>query len=340
MEGFSTPDKRSNLVILEANPGYWDKSRAARVKRIVFDNSLSQKEAVELIKSGEGRVDLVTELSPLETLRVSESRYATVVKRRGGHASIFGRFNMRKPAGPWNDLRVREAANLAINRADLIRYAANGNGVTVSALLPGAWDPGLGPYSFDSRRARDLLREAGYPDGLAVSVITPPHLQPQATVASKMLGQAGFKPALQVLDATAYTQRTLLSHLDQPAEKQTWDIALAVSNDTVNFPLFDLYHWYAIDGPDDWVTEQPELRRLYDEVLRTVDPGKQETLIRQMERHTREQAYLLFLYRPIRLYAVNRAVEFVPYATSWARLADTSVSDQHWSLRKGNGRKQ
>jgi ABC-type transport system substrate-binding protein len=60
-------------VVLEANTNYWDKGRAAKVKRIVFDNTLSQKEAVELVKSREGRIDLVTELSPLETLRVAES---------------------------------------------------------------------------------------------------------------------------------------------------------------------------------------------------------------------------------------------------------------------------
>jgi len=339
VEGFSTPDKRSQVVVLEANTSYWDKSRGPRVRRIVFDNSVSQKEAVELVKSGESRVDLVTEVSPLETLRVAESRHATVVKRRGTHAAVFGRFNMRKPASPWNDLRVREAANLAINRADLVRYAANGNGVIVSALLPGAGDPGLGPYPFDSRRARDLLREAGHPGGLSITVIAPPDLQPQATVTSKMLEQAGFKPALQVLDATVYTQKTLLSHLDQPAERQTWDIALTLSNDVTNFPAFDIYHWFAIDGPDDWVTEQPELRRLYEQVLATVDPAKQDALIRQMERHTRDQAYVLFLYNPIRLYAVNRGVDFVAYAKAWTRLADTGVTDHHWSLRKGTGKK-
>ena len=52
---------------------YWDATRFPRVKRIVFDNTLSQKEALELLKTAEGRVDLVTELSPLETLRVAEA---------------------------------------------------------------------------------------------------------------------------------------------------------------------------------------------------------------------------------------------------------------------------
>ena len=83
MEGFSLPDKRSERVVLEANTAYWDTSRFPRLQRIVFDNTLEQKEAVELLKTTEGRVDLVSELRPLDTLRVAESPLAQVVKNRG-----------------------------------------------------------------------------------------------------------------------------------------------------------------------------------------------------------------------------------------------------------------
>jgi len=40
VEGFSTPSKRSERMVLEANPHYWDRTRLPRVKRIVFDLSL------------------------------------------------------------------------------------------------------------------------------------------------------------------------------------------------------------------------------------------------------------------------------------------------------------
>ena len=93
---------------------------------------------MELVRTTEGRVDLLTELSPLETLKVAESSFATVVKNRGSFGNVLGRFNMRKTAGPWNDVRLRQAVNLAINRADLIRYATNGNGVVIPGLIPAA----------------------------------------------------------------------------------------------------------------------------------------------------------------------------------------------------------
>src|SRR5262249_965247 len=94
--------------------------RFPRLQRIIFDNTLGQKEAVELAKSGEGRVDLVTGLSPLETLRVAESPFAAVVKNRGVLVTVFGQLNMRKTGGPWHDIRLDPAGNYAINREDLI----------------------------------------------------------------------------------------------------------------------------------------------------------------------------------------------------------------------------
>ena len=74
-------------------------------------------------------------------------------------------------------------------------------------------------------------------------------------------------------------------------------------------------------------------KRKYAQVLSTVDQQRQLALIRQMERHTRDQAYFLFLYNPIQLYAVNKAVTFVPYISA-LRFAQTTVSAQHWSVRK------
>jgi ABC-type transport system substrate-binding protein len=337
VEGFSLPDKRSDRVVLEANPEYWDKSRLPQLHRIIFDNTLAQHDAVELVKTGEGRVDLVSELSPLETLRVAESPFAKVVKNRDNLGLLFGRFNMLKTGSPWRDVRLRQAVNFAINRDDLIRYATKGNGVIVPALLAVntfGYDPALAPYAFDSVKARALLREAGYPEGLALTLIAPSALEVQATVVSKMLEQVGFTVERQMLAPTVYNQKTRLGELDQPADQQAWDIALTLYNDPVNFPAIEPYHVFALGGRSDWVLEAPELQRLYAQVLRTVDREHQEVLIRQMERHTHDQAYFLFLYNPIKLYAVNKAVEFVPYTNTILNLSETSVTEQHWSVRR------
>jgi peptide/nickel transport system substrate-binding protein len=251
---------------------------------------------------------------------------------------MFGQFNMRKMGSPWRDVRLRQAVNMALNREDLIQYAAKGNGVIVPGLLAVnafGYNPDLAPYAFDPLKARALLREAGYPEGLAVSLIADPSLEVQATVVGKMLEQIGFTVERQILEPAVYNQKTRLSDLDQPAEQQSWDIALTGWNDPVNFPPIHPYSVFALgDRLYDWVIEEPELQQLYAQVLRTVDREHQQALIRQMERHIHDRAYFLFLYHPIKLYAVNKAVDFVPYVSTTLNFAETSVTEQHWSIRK------
>ena len=86
-----------------------------------------------------------------------------------------------------------------------------------------------------------------------------------------MLEQVGLTVERQMLDPTVYNQKTRLSDLDQPAEQQAWDIALTSWLDVMNFPAIQPYHLFALDGPYDWVLEEPELHQLYAQVLRTVD---------------------------------------------------------------------
>jgi peptide/nickel transport system substrate-binding protein len=337
VEGFSAPEKRSARVVLEANLAYWNSARFPRLKRIIFDNTLGHKEAVELVKTGEGRIDLVTELSPLETLRVAQSPFGAVVKNRGVLMPVYGQFNMRKTGSPWHDIRLRQAINFAINREHLIQYASKGNGEIIPALVPRqgfGYDPTLVPYPFDPAKARQLLQEAGYPAGLPLTLIASEDLAIQATVVSKMLEQIGLRVTLELLDAVAYNRKTDLRYLDQPAERQPWDIALVSRGDRLNFPVFQLYHFYALEGTWDWLLEEPALRQLEAQVLGTVDQEHQQALIRQMERHTAEYAYFLFLYKPFQLYAVNKAVQFVPYVSGFLNLTETRVTEEHWSVRK------
>ncbi len=157
----------------------------------------------------------------------------------------------------------------------------------------------------------------------------------QATVVGKMLEQVGLTVDLRILDPVAFNQKTILGYLDQPPEQQTWDIAMLNYYDWGYFPAFSFYAEFVLGGGlSDWVSEEPELRQLYDRVMSTVDREQQQEVMRQMERHTSEQAYFLFLYSPIQLFAANNAVEFVPYMNTHLFFVETSVTDQHWSVRE------
>jgi hypothetical protein len=68
--------------------------------------------------------------------------------------------------------------------------------------------------------------------------------------------------------------------------------------------------------------------------LCTVDEERQQRVISQMERHSRDHASFLFLYNPISLYAVNKAVEFVPHMATLLGLTEVAVTEPHWPVRQ------
>ena len=83
-----------------------------------------------------------------------------------------------------------------------------------------------------------------------------------------------------------------------------------------------------------WIEYDPVYEKMWEGMKNTMDPEVQEEKIRQMVQYLYEQAYALFIYTPITLYAANKEVNFVPYNCQVLRLKETSVSDNHWSVRE------
>jgi len=72
-------------------------------------------------------------------------------------------------------------------------------------------------------------------------------------------------------------------------------------------------------------------------MARTVDRDAQEEKIRHMAQYIYDRAYWIFMYSPLMLYAVNKEVNFVPQKRYYLRLKETSVTDNHWSVREERG---
>jgi ABC-type transport system substrate-binding protein len=72
---------------------------------------------------------------------------------------------------------------------------------------------------------------------------------------------------------------------------------------------------------------------MWKDMARTVDTKAQEEKIRKMVQYLHDGAYSLNIYSPLSLYAVNKEVNFVPQKYQWLRLMETSVTDNHWSVR-------
>lgn len=150
------PRERAELV---RNPDYWDKTRLAKTDRIVLmpiPDALTRTNALLT-----GQVDLIESPAP-DTLPQLKGAGFTVVTNVTPHVWPY-HFSLL-PGSPWTDIRLRKAANLAIDR-DAIVNLMNGLAKPAKGQLD-ATSPWFGKPSFDIKydleAAKRLMKEAGY----------------------------------------------------------------------------------------------------------------------------------------------------------------------------------
>ena len=150
------PRERAELV---KNAGYWDKTRIAKTDRIILipiPDALTRSNALL-----NGQVDLI-ETPPPDVLPQLKSGGFKLVTNVTPHVWPYHFSTL--PGSPWTDIRMRKAANLAIDRDGIVKLM---NGLATPALGQlDATSPWFGKPTFklkhDVAAARALMAEAGY----------------------------------------------------------------------------------------------------------------------------------------------------------------------------------
>lgn len=328
--------KPSDRIVLEAYEQYWD-PRYPKVKTIVFEQSLasSRDEAVRLCRDTEGQVDIVSFIRPIDTLRISESPFAKIVKSRD-FTQTHSAINQRKADSKWRDIRLRQALNFALDREELLQYGAKGNAYNLGGHIPpGArgHNPDLKPFHCDPAKARSLIVQAGYPDGFEMKMIAPEASGLEATVMKRMYERVGFKVNLEVSPFHVWL-RKIWPLTEQVILEQDWDVSVCYNNDFFGHSGLSHLIWPFLDGSGmRWIELDPLYETMWKDMAATVDGNAQDRKIQQIEQYIHDQTYVVFIYSPLTLYAVNKEVDFVPQKFMFLRLKETSVTDKHWSVR-------
>ncbi len=108
---------------------------------------------------------------------------------------------------PFKDLRVRQAVCHAINREEMVTALTAGYGTVMTQYtVPGSWseDPDYKGYEYDPERAKELLTEAGYPDGFDTTISCIAATQEIAIACSGFLEKVGIQAEVQLMDKAAY----------------------------------------------------------------------------------------------------------------------------------------
>lgn len=150
-------------VVLVRNPNYW--GEAPKIDTILFKEVIEDN--ARAIGLQTGAIDIAYEVEPSTGARLFREPNLVVRKARS-YRSVFIVMNTQKP--PFNDVRVRLAVNYAINRLAIVNGLLRGFAeVPTGPVAPTIY--GYCPQSrfeYNPTRARQLLAEAGYPNGVDV----------------------------------------------------------------------------------------------------------------------------------------------------------------------------
>ena len=150
-------------LVLEAFDPYWRKTPS--IKRLVFRTVTEDTTRLAMLKRGEADIAYSVRGALAEELqRTPGLKLATLVLPANQWLVFADQWN---PASPWSDRRVRLAANLAIDRTAINQAETLGHSRLTGSMIPQefefAWTAPLFPY--DVARAKQLLAEAGHPNG-------------------------------------------------------------------------------------------------------------------------------------------------------------------------------
>ena len=161
----------TDKVELERAKTYWDDASVA-LDRVTFVNTSNPEDALSAYQAGE--IDAITN-APFEPLALKLLAPYKDFRRSTFGALTYYRFNTARE--PFDDVRVREALALAIDRERVSRDDLGGATEPAGKFLPEAMS-GEKPVvdktellEYDVKKARELLAEAGYPDGERFPVI-------------------------------------------------------------------------------------------------------------------------------------------------------------------------
>jgi peptide/nickel transport system substrate-binding protein len=297
-------------LVMEANEGYW--GGAPAIKRVRLTTITEQATRVAALRSGD--VHLAKDMPPEELDSINASDRARAVRAVSNRVPFYF---ITTEVEPYSNPKVRQAINYAANVQGVIDAVLLGNGYRASTVLPiwaFGYDPTLEPYPHDPEKAKQLLAEAGYPDGIDAQIWYREGRYPKdKEVAEAMClemakGNIRCKPELREAELLVELQRAKETPGMVFASWGNWFF----DADNTFMPLFSCE---TAEQYGNW--ERPYVCNPgFDEVIRAarveLDVEKRQELYAQAQRMFYDDAGALFMYQLVDIFGIDNWVLWEP----------------------------
>ena len=310
-------------ISMTANPNYWDEPKPS-IETVIWrfiPESTSRLASLET-----GAVDLIDGLLPsaIADLEASETLMPVFVE---GTRRVYIGLNTK--VAPTDDVRVRQALNYGTDVESICEVILGGATTRMQNWMEPAFrNPDVTGYTYDPDRARQLLAEAGYPDGLNVTwdYERGGNLGidefPQAVAIS--LREIGVEVELNLLESNILSDRI--------AQASTGD-AQAVghmyfkTNASYFDPGLTYTNWRLDDDDNGTGYDNPEFIELLTQMFTGGTPEERLEWAYEAQQIFMDDAPALFLWYEPDIYGINRRVQnFAPTGDERIRLAGLTLA--------------
>jgi peptide/nickel transport system substrate-binding protein len=278
-----------NDVRLSANPDYYGKAPA--IPKAVYKIVTNASARASGLITGELDVVAGGGIAPSDVDRLKKQSNLTTSQIESAN-TLFVKFNTFKT--PIDKLAVRQALNYAIDKKAISDSvfkgtAADSQGQLITPIYSG-YNPDLTPYPYDPAKAKQLLTEAGYPNGFTVELDTPTDYYSGELVTqaiAEQLKKVGVTVTIQTMPFSVYQDKHLKQHDLAPMAYIT--TAWPTLTGTGLMSLWETGNTYSYWNDKEFDTDLQQARV-------TSGTAQAEWYKKATER-VRDQAPVLFLFR-------------------------------------------
>jgi peptide/nickel transport system substrate-binding protein len=298
--------KQEHLLV--RNEDYWGPKPAFKHVRI----RIIPEQATQIAELISGGVDVIKAVPPDQMDVINKSGQA----RTSTSPILRTAFIQLDQAGrsgknPFQDRRVRLAANLAVDVDAIIKHVINGLGdrvaTTVNPMAFG-FDPSIKPYTQDVARARKLLAEAGYPSGLEVGFLrTQPVVEPgliqtsDAIVAD--LAKVGIRTKARMVGEVGPYTNLVRDNKADPMFEWSWGYYSVFDADAILFDVMTCgqpYSYYCNKELDDLVIQGRS----------TLDTKRRAEIYSKAQKLIHDDAAYLFKWGLRGVWGISNRIEY------------------------------
>jgi peptide/nickel transport system substrate-binding protein len=309
--------KRDQHIRLEAFDQHW--RGKPPFKFLVFRSVPEVATQVAELKTGgvdlirNVRADLVPDL---------KSHPATAISSAPILRTHYIALDMRQP--PFDKKLVRQAANYAIDREAIVQKLMAGLGKVVPTVVhPAAfgYDPSVTAYSYDPKKAKELLAQAGYPNGVDITLHSAyVEFRPVFEAIAQMLTEVGIRTTPRAWDpGPAWNKFFQGEGKATNGYYGSWGYYSVFDADAILHPL---YHTEPGGWVGKWYVRVEGLDGLIDQARSTVDQGKRKATYTQIIKMLKEEAPSIFLFYQYDTLGVSKNVAYEARGDEWLWLYD------------------